>query len=279
MVMSLNTTYYAVAERVGPERVRTLANALGIPARYGSTPTMVDLKGDPAPGRTRADISLGRYPVAPADLASVYATFANGGGWTERHFVSTVDSDGKRWYTASPATRRALSGAVAADVTNVLAKVVGPVAGHPAAGKAGSQQYGNTADIQDAWMAGYTPRLACVVWLGRPKPAPIRDIAGHPIDGDGLPAALWREFMSGALGGSSTVPLPPPAHLGRTDAGDADQPPSRSGHRPLPSPSTHPAPGPRPSPSPSRSGHASPSASASIVRLGPLTADGQMRNP
>jgi membrane peptidoglycan carboxypeptidase len=270
MVLSLNTTYYALAQRVGPERVRALAGALGVPTHYGNTPTLVDVKGDPAPGRTRADIALGRYPVAPADLASVYATLAAGGVHTERHFVSTVDSGGKRWYTAPVAAHRVLDAAVAADLTGVLARVVGPVAGHPAAGRSGTQQYLDTPDVQDAWMAGYTPQLAVVVWLGRPKPAPIRDVAGRPIEGDGLPLALWREFMSGALAGVASVPLPPPANLGRTDAGDAMRPPSRTDRRRSPSPSpapwTSPNPAAPPGPSPKPSGQPSVSGSSSSSR-------------
>jgi membrane peptidoglycan carboxypeptidase len=227
MVLSLNTTYYAVAERVGPARVRQLANALGVPDRYGDTPTLVDAKGDPAPGRTRADIALGRYPVAPVDLAGVYATLAAGGVRTDRHFVESVDGGATRWYTASGQPRRVLGAAVAADVTDVLRGVVdadGAVPGHPAAGKTGTQQYLNTPDVQDAWMAGYTPQLAAVVWLGRSKPAPIRDLAGHPIEGDGLPSTLWRQFMADALAGTPPAMFPPPAHLGRTDTGDAALP-------------------------------------------------------
>ena len=48
------------------------------------------------PGRTRADIALGRYPVTPADLASVYATLAGGGRRADRHFVESVTSALKR---------------------------------------------------------------------------------------------------------------------------------------------------------------------------------------
>jgi membrane peptidoglycan carboxypeptidase len=224
MVLGLNTTFYAVAQRVGPARVRVLANALGIPARYGTTPTLVDRKGDPAPGRTRADISLGRYPVAPADLASGYATLAAGGVRTERHFVDRVERDGKPWYTTAALSRRVLPAAVAADVTHVLTAVLdarGPVPGRPAAGMTGSQRYLDTADVQDAWMAGYTPQLAAVVWLGRPKPAPIRDIVGNPIEGDGLPLTLWRQFVATALAAVPVAGFPPPADLGRTDVGDA----------------------------------------------------------
>jgi membrane peptidoglycan carboxypeptidase len=246
MVESLNTSYYAVAERVGPARVAALAHTMGVPARYGSTPTLVDTKGDPAPGRTRADIALGRYPVAPTDLATVYATFAAGGVRPAQHVVATVNDGTKRWYTAARQSQRVVDATVAADVTNVLAGVVeadGTVPGHPAAGKTGTQQYLNTADNQDAWMAGYTPQLAAVVWLGRATPSPIRDISGKPIEGDGLPEALWRQFLSDALAGRPAAALPPPAHLGRTGVGDARRSaPSRGAQGPGPRSSISPTP-------------------------------------
>jgi membrane peptidoglycan carboxypeptidase len=249
MVLSLNTSFYALAQRVGPARVATLAHALGVPTRYGATPTLVDLPGDPAPGKTRADIALGRYPVTPADLATVYATFAAGGMRPAQHFVTTVDGGGKRWYAASAPARRVVSAAVAADVTAVGKGVVdadGPVPGHPAAGKTGTQQYLDTADDQDAWMAGYTPQLAAVVWLGRATPSPIRDIAGKPIEGDGLPETLWRQFLTDALAGRSAVALPAPANLGRTDVGDAGRPATSDRARTpaATSPATRPAPRP-----------------------------------
>jgi membrane peptidoglycan carboxypeptidase len=62
-------------------------------------------------------------------------------------------------------------------------------------------------------MAGYTPQLAAVVWVGRPNPGPIRDAAGKPIDGAGLPASIWRKFLTDALTGQPVRSLPPPDFL------------------------------------------------------------------
>ncbi|WP_338090749.1 transglycosylase domain-containing protein [Planosporangium thailandense] len=225
MVASLNTPFYALAERVGPARIRSLAVASGVSERYDGKPSMVDRPGDATPGRTRADIALGIYPVTPADLTSVYATFAAGGTRVDRRFVESVSgSDGRQWYAASPRHVRVLPPAVAADVSAVLADAVGtdgPVPGRAAAGKTGTQQYGDTDDNSDAWMVGYTPQLAAVVWLGRAEPGPIREASGAPIQGDGLPARLWRDFLTAALAGQPAIALPPPAHVGSTDAGDA----------------------------------------------------------
>ena len=225
MVDSLNTPFYAVTEQIGADKVRDMALDLGIPPLYDGGPSMVDGKGDPKPGRTRADISIGRYPVAPADLASVYAVFAANGVKHERYFVETARaSDNQLLWTAAPRSETVLDARAAADVSTVLSAVVkgddvGP--GRPAAGKTGTQQWGNSKDNQDAWMAGYTPDLAATVWIGKAVPGPIRDGAGKAIEGETLPARLWRDFVETSLNGKPETKLPAPANVGRTDVGDA----------------------------------------------------------
>jgi len=217
MVRSLNTPFYALTELLGPAQVRTLAVALGVADTYQGRRSLVDDTGGPEPGNTRADICLGIYPVTPADLATVYATFAAGGIRAERHFVESVrGEDGGKRYTTTPRRVRVLPENVASAVTTVLAEVVdahGPVPGRPAAGKTGTQQYGDTADNSDAWMAGYTPQLATAVWVGRAVPGPIRDAAGRPIEGDTMPAALWSAFLTQALAGQPAAALPDPTDI------------------------------------------------------------------
>ncbi|MEU7906726.1 transglycosylase domain-containing protein [Actinoplanes sp. NPDC049118] len=234
MVESLNTPFYAVTEEIGAATVRSMAYDLGVARTYGGAPTLVDAKGDPTPGRTRSDIAIGRYPVTPGDLASVYATFAAGGVRHDRYFVESVSTpDGRRLWTSAPVAKRVLDSKAAADVSTVLSAVVrgGDVLpGRPAAGKAGAQQWGDTKDNQDAWMAGYTPELATAVWLGKARPGPIRDSAGDAIKGETVPARLWRDFTRDALDGTPKTALPRPAHVGRIDVGDAGR--SKAAARP-----------------------------------------------
>ncbi|MFI7598380.1 transglycosylase domain-containing protein [Actinoplanes sp. NPDC049681] len=228
MVDSLNTPFYAVTETIGADTVRRMAHALGVPKRYANAPTLVDAAGDPAPGKTRPDIAIGRYPVAPADLATVYATFASGGVRHDRHFVDKVSTlDGKRVLSAAPRAARAIDRHVAADVSAVLHSVIRAhdlSPGRPAAGKTGTQQWADTHDNQDAWMAGYTPELATAVWIGKARPGPIRDAEGEPIQGDTVPAKLWKAFTHDALGGTPPRELPEPAHVGDPGIGDARPP-------------------------------------------------------
>ncbi|GAB1689888.1 transglycosylase domain-containing protein [Krasilnikovia sp. M28-CT-15] len=239
MVHSLNTPFYAVTERIGADRVRDMAVNLGISARYDGRPSMVDAKGDPQPGRTRPDIAIGRYPVTPADLASVFATFAAGGVRNDRYFVESArDSAGRVVWAAAPHGRGVLDPGIAADVSTVLQSVVAGdkvVPGRPAAGKTGTQQWADTKDNQDAWMAGYTPDLAAAVWIGKAVPGPIRDSANRPIEGENMPARLWRDFLHDSLRGAPQTPLPRPAHVGRADVGDAGRSPdSIAGKRDAP---------------------------------------------
>ena len=224
MVHSLNTPFYALAEQIGPDAVRKLAHRLGVPEKYGKQPTMVDLVGDPAPGKTRSDIALGRYPVTPADLATLYATLAGGGQRRDRHLVHLViNADGGVLHRHTGKSRRVLAGAVAADVRTVLAKVVdrdGEVAGTDAAAKTGSQQWGDTTDSSDAWTAGWAPGLAAVTWIGRDQPGPIRERSGKPINGDGMPYRIWQDFLAAALRDQPSPPAAVPAPVGRRETTD-----------------------------------------------------------
>ena len=226
MVYSLNTPYYALAEQIGPAAVRDLAHRLGVPQRYGDQRTLVDLKGEPAPGRTRSDIALGRYPVTPADLATVYASLAGGGVRRDRHFVQSVAAtDGTVLHRHTGKPKRVMSAEVAADVGAVLAKVVehdGPVPGIAAAAKTGSVQWSDTVDSSDAWTAGWAPGLAAVTWVGREKPGPIRERTGQAINGDGMPYRIWRSFLGGALRAGPAPALAAAPLVGRSLTGDLD---------------------------------------------------------
>ncbi len=62
-----------------------------------------------------------------------------------------------------------------------------------AAGKTGT-----TNDLRDAWFAGYTPDLLCVVWVGFDDNTPIG------LSGSRAALPIWVEFMKDALAGKKT---------------------------------------------------------------------------
>ena len=86
--------------------------------------------------------------------------------------------------------------------------------GVEAAAKTGSQQWADTTDSSDAWTAGWTPDLAAVTWVGREKPGPIRRADGKPINGDGMPYQIWKQFLGTALHDRPAVGLPAPPMVG-----------------------------------------------------------------
>jgi membrane peptidoglycan carboxypeptidase len=197
---SINTAFFSLVRRVGPRRVADVAHRLGIPPRGPTGPTLQDRNGS-----VPDQIVLGPYDVRPLDLAVAYASLAAGGVRSTPYLVdSVVDADGRVVFRHRPAPRRRVVAAgVARDVATAMAGVpayVGrPLAhGRPAAAKTGTVQ-GRGADNKDAWMAGFTPGLATVVWVGTDTSAPIRDARGRPIAGAGLPAAIWQRVTDAGL--------------------------------------------------------------------------------
>jgi membrane carboxypeptidase/penicillin-binding protein len=69
-----------------------------------------------------------------------------------------------------------------------------------AAGKTGT-----TNEMRDAWFAGYTPDLLCVVWVGFDD--------NQPVNLPGAKAALpiWVDFMKAALAGIPSRPFAIPS--------------------------------------------------------------------
>src|SRR3546814_4499009 len=95
---------------------------------------------------------------------------------------------------------------ILADLNDLLSAVIeqgtGRAAriGRPAAGKTGT-----TSDYHDAWFVGYTPDLIATVWVGNDDNSPMKKVTGS-----GLPAQIWRGFMSDALKGRPVKALPEP---------------------------------------------------------------------
>ena len=205
---SINTAFYSLVRRIGPDTVAAVAHRLGVPARDGlGHPTLQE-----PDGTVLTQIVLGKYDVRPYDLAVSYATLAAGGLRSAPYLVDSVRAaDGTVLYRHRPAPRRrVLAPAVARDVaaamSGVPAYVHRPLAGHrPAAAKTGTVQ-GRGGDNKDAWMVGFTPQLATAVWVGTDTSAPIRD--GHgPISGATVPARVWQRVSDAGLAGQPVLPL------------------------------------------------------------------------
>jgi penicillin-binding protein 1A len=188
-VASDNTVFAQLDLDVGPERVAETARSLGITS---------PLDGIPAEG-----IGGLRIGVSPLEMASAYATLANGGIRHDPVAIKRVEFPGGR--TERPnrkPPRRVVSEAVAYEVTRLLhdniTEGTGTAAYTGCPGQAGKT--GTTDRETDAWFAGYQPNLATVVWVGYPQSNAIEMTSVHGITvfGGTFPAEIWHSLYAGA---------------------------------------------------------------------------------
>jgi len=176
---SLNNATIALASMVGFDRVASLARDAGIKSARG-TPAM----------------AIGAYDATPLDMAGAYTTFANGGLHIDPWMLASVRSaNGDVIADYSPTTKQVLDPRVAYLTTSMLQNVLrghGTGAGvrsmgfsAPAAGKTGTDH--------DAWFAGYTSNLLCIVWVGNDDYTDIK------LQGAQAAAPIWAEFMKHAV--------------------------------------------------------------------------------
>ncbi|MGE5280870.1 MAG: transglycosylase domain-containing protein [Chloroflexota bacterium] len=188
-VASDNTVFAQLDLDVGPRQVAETAHSLGIES---------PLDGIPAEG-----IGGLRVGVSPLEMASAYATLADGGVRHEPVAIRRVVFPGGR--TERPqrqAARRVVSPAVAYEVTRLLHDNItagtGTAAYTGCSGQAGKT--GTTDRETDAWFAGYQPNLATVVWVGYPQSNAIEMTSVHGITvyGGTFPAEIWHQVYAGA---------------------------------------------------------------------------------
>jgi penicillin-binding protein 1B len=174
---SMNIPTVKFAEMVGYENVAELARDAGLE----------NTKGTPAE-------ALGSYEATPLEVASAYTIFSNSGTWMKQSSIREVrDQTGKTIWNYKPVSREVLDPRVAYMVTNLMEEVVHSGTGAtsrtrgfllPAAGKTGTSR--------DAWFAGFTTRLLCVVWVG------FDDNTELPLHGADAALPIWTEFMKRA---------------------------------------------------------------------------------
>jgi penicillin-binding protein 1A len=196
-----NAVYAQLTLDVTPQRVAQIARRMGVRSSLSPVPA----------------IGLGSVAVSPLDLASAYATLANGGIYAEpmaiRRVVLANGKEDTRAGWGRPKRRRAISEGTAAIVTRILEQNMqsgtGTRAafGRPAAGKTGTNE-----EHKDAWFAGYTPDLATTVWIGYTKgEIPMENVHGIAVTGGSFPAEIWRRFMEPALENVEPTPFAEPA--------------------------------------------------------------------
>jgi penicillin-binding protein 1A len=189
-LLSDNTVYARLTLDLGPKPVADLAHRMGIQSRLKAVPSIV----------------LGVNAVSPLDLATAYATLADGGVAHEPSILEKVQFPGGNVEQASkPRGKRVVDAKVAGVVTRVLEAnvkagtgVSAALSGRPAAGKTGT-----TDSFADAWFAGWVPQLTTVAWVGYPtSERPMKGVHGIAgVTGGTLPAQIWHTYMTSALQG------------------------------------------------------------------------------
>jgi penicillin-binding protein 1A len=189
--MSLNTVAVKLNVEVGPKVVARTAQRLGIHS----------------PLKANESLALGTSEVSPMEMATAYATFANGGTGVIPHAILEVKgTDGKVIYRRQAQN---LGQVVDPRVIGMLNRMMretlvtgtarrSDIPGYTPAGKTGTTQ-----DHKDAWFAGYTADLVATVWVGNDDGEPMKKVTGS-----GLPAEVWAEFMRNAQKGLPSRPLP-----------------------------------------------------------------------
>jgi penicillin-binding protein 1A len=188
-----NTVYAQLAADLGESTVTDMAHKMGVVTHLSSYPA-----------EALGGLTLG---VTPLEMADVYATLADGGYRnTPIAITKVVFPDGHadtNWGT--PHRVKVLSEGVTAEETSILKQnVESGTATRSAITCPTAAKTGTTSELVDAWLDGYTPNYATVVWMGYPnKRVSMTDVHGEPQQGGYLPAEIWHAYMSAVVEGKT----------------------------------------------------------------------------
>jgi len=179
LMRSMNNATIGLAGMVGFDRVAELARSAGI----------ANAQGTPS-------VAIGTYDATPLQMAGAYTVFANNGLHIDPWMLASVrTTTGDVIQDFSPVSKQVLDQRVAYLTTSMMQAVLqgdGTGAGvrnmgftSPAAGKTGTSH--------DAWFAGFTTNLLCVVWVGNDDYTDVR------IEGAHAAAPIWAAFMREAV--------------------------------------------------------------------------------
>jgi penicillin-binding protein 1A len=184
-----NTVYAQLIIDLGPKAVRETAELMGIETQL-----------DALPAEGLGGLRLG---VSPLEMANAYATLASGGIRNKPKGIKrVVFPDGKSDDLGKPERKRVFSDGVAYEVTKILQQNIRGGTGTKAnIGCAAAGKTGTTDNFNDAWFAGYTPKLSTAVWVGYPNAlTEMRSVHGVSVAGGTFPAAIWGTYMRVAKG-------------------------------------------------------------------------------
>jgi penicillin-binding protein 1B len=178
LMLSQNVATVALGQMVGFDNVAALAHQAGI----------VSAKATPS-------IAIGAYDASPLEMAGAYTIFANNGVKMDPNMIASVrTANGDVVDDFAPISKPVLDPRVAYLTLSLMRDVInhGTAAGvrgmgfsAPAAGKTGTSH--------DAWFAGFTSNLLCVVWVGNDDYSDIK------MEGAQAALPIWAAFMKNAV--------------------------------------------------------------------------------
>ncbi len=213
---SSNSAAVQLTDEVGPAAVARVAHRLGIAGKLLPVPSL----------------ALGTSEVTPLELTTGYVAFANGGNGIMPYGIVRIRTvSGKVLYQRrEPGLGRVMSEEHDADMTEMMMGTViegtgkaAALSGRPVAGKTGTSQ-----DYRDAWFVGFSADYVTGVWIGNDNGASMKNATGG-----GLPARIFKAFMSDAEHGIPARPL-----IGMTLFGTEEPPAQDEGPAEPPKPPT-----------------------------------------
>jgi penicillin-binding protein 1A len=186
---SSNVAAVRLYRQLGDKAIIKAARDLGI-----NSPLAAD---DPS-------LALGTSGVTLLELTSAYASVAANNAPVEASAFHLEQESG--WFDWLTTKQRSLGSANHDNLEEMLRAVVQSGTGRaaalriPAFGKTGTSQ-----DNRDALFIGYAGDLVVGVWVGKDDNSPLKG-----VNGGGLPARIWRDFMAQAVKGAAPVAPPKP---------------------------------------------------------------------
>lgn len=182
---SSNVASVRLYQQVGGESVAKAAEDLGVTSKLNLDPSL----------------ALGSSGITLLELTSAYAGVAGNAWPVEPHAFKQEEQGWIEWLFSGP---RSFSGRTHQMLLDLLGATVTDGTGRaarlsiPAFGKTGTSQ-----NNRDALFVGFAGDLVVGVWIGNDDNSPLSG-----INGGGLPARIWRDFMSQATKGAAPKAAP-----------------------------------------------------------------------
>lgn len=185
---SSNVAAVRLWQQVGDDAVIDVARRLGVES--------VLTPGDPS-------LALGTSTMSLMELTAAYAAVAAGEYPIEPR---AFPAEEKAWFEKLT-TGGGFSRRVQDDMQSLLRASINKGTGRAAMLRVPNfGKTGTTQDNRDALFVGFAGDLVVGVWVGNDDNSPLGNVSGGTV-----PARIWRDFMTAALGGRVAIPSPAPA--------------------------------------------------------------------